>query len=87
MWEMRTLTRDTGGVAFFPWKPEELARVYDTIARELVNQYAVGYVVPRPEEIRRFRQVSVRLVPPARGQARTRTGYAASDADVTGGDE
>jgi Ca-activated chloride channel family protein len=84
-WEMRTLTRDTGGQAFFPWKPEELTGVYATIARELVNQYAVGYVVPRPEESRRFRQVSVRLVPPARGQARTRTGYAARGDEIAGG--
>lgn len=83
-WEMRTLTRDTGGLAFFPAKPEDLKPVYDTIARDLVNQYAVGYVVPRPEETRRFRRVSIRLVPPAKGVARTRTGYAAAVDDGVG---
>jgi Ca-activated chloride channel homolog len=83
-WEMRTLTRDTGGLAFFTVKPEELTQAYDTIARELVNQYALGYVVPRPEETRRFRRVSIRLVPPARGLTRTRAGYAATPGDGAG---
>lgn len=76
-WEMRTLTRDTGGLAFFPEKPDGLTQVYDSITRELVNQYALAYLVPRPEDNRRFRRVSIRLVPPARGMARTRAGYAA----------
>jgi Ca-activated chloride channel family protein len=77
MWELRTLTRDTGGVSFFPWQPDELTRAYDTIAEELVSQYSVGYVVPRPEDTRGFRRVLVRLLPPARGVARTRAGYEA----------
>jgi VWFA-related protein len=84
VWEMRTITRDTGGLAFFTSKPEELKPVFDTIARDLVNQYAVGYVVPRPEETRKFRRVSVRLIPPAKGVTRTRSGYAATPADEVG---
>jgi len=77
-WEMRTLSRDTGGLAFFPAKAEDLKPVYDTIAHDLVNQYAVGYLVPRSEDSRKFRQVAVRLVPPVKGVARTRVGYAAT---------
>jgi hypothetical protein len=77
-WEMRALTRDTGGLACFPAKPNELTRVYDTITRELINQYALGYLVPCPDDSRRFRRVSIRLVAPARGVARTRAGYAAT---------
>jgi Ca-activated chloride channel family protein len=84
VWEMRTITRDTGGLAFFTAKPEELKQVFDIIARDLVNQYAVGYVVPRPDETRRFRRVSIRLVLPARGMARTRAGYAATPHDEVG---
>ena len=84
-WELRRLTRDTGGLASFPWKADELIRVYHTIARELVNQYAVGYVVPRPDETRRFRHVSVQLVPPLQGVARTRVGYAARPEDESSG--
>jgi Ca-activated chloride channel family protein len=81
-WEMRTLSRDTGGLAFFPAKAEDLKPVYDTIAHDLVNQYAVGYLVPRPDDSRKFRQVAVRLVPPVKGVARTRVGYAAAGDDA-----
>jgi VWFA-related protein len=83
-WEMRTLTRDSGGLAFFPVKPEELKQVYDTIAHDLINQYAVGYVVPRTEDNQRFRRVSIRINPPARGMARTRAGYSAMADDGVG---
>ena len=81
-WEMRTLTRDTGGLAFFAAKSEQLKPIYDTIAHDLVNQYAVGYLVPRPEDSRKFRRVSVRVIPPAKGVARTRAGYAATGDDA-----
>jgi hypothetical protein len=40
--------------------------------------------VPRPEETRKFRRVSVRLIPPAKGVTRTRSGYAATPADEVG---
>jgi VWFA-related protein len=85
LWEMRTLTRDTGGLAFFTRGAEELERAYSSIAQDLVNQYAVGYIVPRPGERGTFRQLSVQLVPPARGVARTRAGYTASPEESTGG--
>ena len=37
---------DSGGRAFFPSKATELQGVYDTIARELVNQYTLAYAAP-----------------------------------------
>ena len=83
---MRRLTGDTGGLPFFPRDSDELERAYRSIARDLVNQYAVGYIVPRPDERGRFRQVSVRLVPPARGVARTRAGYTAIGSIEPGAD-
>jgi Ca-activated chloride channel family protein len=39
-----TLTRDTGGRAYFPNSLSELDRVYDLIAEELRTLYSVGYV-------------------------------------------
>lgn len=74
-WQMRTLTRDTGGLAYCPKHIGELEGIFDTIARELVNQYALAYVAPVPGERQTFRRVSIGLVPPARGVARTRPGY------------
>lgn len=79
-WQIRTLTRDTGGFAFFPKRIWELERIYEMIARELVNQYAIAYVAPAPVEGQTFRRVSIGLVPPARGAARTRTGYVVAGA-------
>jgi VWFA-related protein len=77
-WEMRALTSDTGGRAFFPTKATELPGVYDTIARELVNQYTLAYVAPAADQKQALRRISVRLLPPAQGVPRTRTSYLAS---------
>jgi VWFA-related protein len=74
-WALRTLARETGGVAFFPSKRFELEAIYGTIARELVSQYALGYAAPAGENDAVFRHVTVRVLPPARGIARTRSGY------------
>lgn len=74
-WQMRVLTHDTGGLAYFPTRTLALEQTYDTIARELVNQYALAYLAPLPGEGQTFRRVSIGLVPPAQGAARTRTGY------------
>ena len=72
---MRTLSLETGGLAFFPARLEEMRPIYDAIARELVSQYALAYIAPPGDDGPIFRRVSVRLVPPAYGMARTRTGY------------
>jgi Ca-activated chloride channel family protein len=74
-WMMRTLAFETGGQAFLPTQPEEMRSIYDTIARELISQYALAYVAPPEGEDATFRRVSVRLLPPAHGAVRTRTGY------------
>jgi VWFA-related protein len=79
-WQMRTLTRDTGGLAYFPKRIWELERIYETIARELVNQYTLAYVAPVRGKGQPFRRVSVGLVAPAQGVARTRTGYVVAPA-------
>jgi Ca-activated chloride channel family protein len=74
---MRSLARETGGLAFFPLKAAELEQIYSAIARELVSQYALGYVASSPEKRAAFKRVSVRVLPPAEGRARTRSGYVA----------
>ena len=76
-WEMRTLAAETGGLSFFPSRWRELERVYDAVARELANQYALGYV-PAAGGNDSFRRVAVRVLPPASGIPRTRTGYVAA---------
>jgi Ca-activated chloride channel homolog len=72
---LNSLARETGGLAFFPRRADALEGIYASIARELVTQYAVGYVAPDSGPQGVFRHLSVRVVPPAEGMARTRSGY------------
>ena len=74
-WEMRTLATETGGLVFFPTKAVELQGIYNTIARELTHQYALGYVPSAPRHDRPFRRVALKLLPPKEGIPRTRSGY------------
>src|SRR5262245_12000897 len=77
-WEMRTLATETGGLVFFASTALNLSGVYDVITRELTNQYALGYVSSAPRRDGAFNCVTLGLVPPAQGRARTRIGYVAS---------
>lgn len=72
---MRSLARETGGLTFFAAAAHELEAIYGAIGRELVSQYSLGYVPSAPGSLPAFRRVSVRVVPPAQGTARTRSGY------------
>ena len=74
---IRALARETGGLPFFPATAGELDAIYGAIGRELVSQYALGYVAPPVGHEAVFRRISVRVVPPAEGTARTRSGYLA----------
>jgi Ca-activated chloride channel family protein len=82
LWEaaymMRALATETGGRGFFPTVANELPAIYDAIRQELASQYQVGYVPSRPFGDSRFRQVSVRVLPPTSAVARTRSGYVAA---------
>lgn len=82
LWEaaytMRALATEAGGRGFSPATAGELPAIYDSIRRELASQYQVGYVPSRPFGDSRFRQVSVRVLPPTSAVARTRLGYVAA---------
>ena len=73
-WEMGSLARETGGRAFFPASALALQGIYDTIGRELANQYALGYV-SSAAGAGAFRRIGLKLLPPAEGTPRTRAGY------------
>jgi Ca-activated chloride channel homolog len=74
---MRALAQDSGGRIFFPTASAELAGVYSAIAREFASQYDLGYVPAKPGD-GTFRRIAVRVLAPASGIARTRSGYQAS---------
>jgi hypothetical protein len=72
---MRALAQDAGGLIFVPTTATELPAIYDAIARELANQYDLGYVPAKPGGDGAFRRIAVRILPPSRGVTRARSGY------------
>lgn len=72
---MRSLAQETGARAFFPTGIGELAGVYDSIAQELANQYALGYTSKNPKRDGAYRRVIVQLVDQPGARTRTRAGY------------
>jgi Ca-activated chloride channel family protein len=76
---LRRLAVETGGEAFFPESADELAPIYQKVARELATQYLVAYAPTNVARDGRWRSVAVR-VNRANCVARTRTGYYAPTA-------
>ena len=70
-----TLARESGGRLFTPRTARELPGIYDAIGQELSSQYVIGYVPSGQAAAAGFRHVSVGVLEPHAGRARTRTGY------------
>jgi Ca-activated chloride channel homolog len=72
------LAEATGGQAYFPDNLEEVTPVCEQVAREIRNQYTVGYYPTNTAKDGTFRPVDLKVIPPnGRGKlmVRTRTGY------------
>jgi len=73
------LARATGGEAFFPRERSEVVAICESIARDIRNQYTIGYVSGNEARTGLWR--SIRLTAAAAGhdklQVRTRSGYIA----------
>jgi Ca-activated chloride channel family protein len=74
---LRRLCKDTGGIAYFPKEGESVAQISMEIARDLREQYTLGY---KPQNLQRtdaFRKVEVRVTTQGHGslRVRTREGY------------
>jgi Ca-activated chloride channel family protein len=74
---MRALAQETGARAFSAKEADGLAGVYKTIARELANQYSLGYTSTNQRRDGGYRRVVVRVVDLPGLQLRTRAGYLA----------
>ncbi|MGA8013308.1 MAG: VWA domain-containing protein [Candidatus Acidiferrales bacterium] len=73
----------TGGLAYFPDKLEQVTPICEQVAREIRNQYTLGYYPVNTARDGTFRPVQVKVIPPSgRGKlsVRTRTGYYAPKA-------
>jgi len=74
---LRRICKDTGGVAYFPREGESVAKVSGEIARDLREQYSLGYAPQNVERVEAFRKIDVKVSAQRRGSlhVRTRQGY------------
>jgi Ca-activated chloride channel family protein len=77
----------TGGIAFFPRSLEEVDAISSAVARDIRNQYTIGYKPTTPKSAGGYR--TIRVDAKARGygklSVRTRSGYYAGQEQATGG--
>jgi Ca-activated chloride channel family protein len=71
------LSAETGGVAYFPHSLGDVDTIAQDVARDIRNQYVVGYHSSKPSSIEGYRTVHVEVRAPRHGKliVRTRKGY------------
>src|ERR1700722_8746322 len=83
--DLTDLAEATGGLAFFPERLEDVDPVCAEVARDIRNQYTLGYYPTNTATDGTFRAVKVDLIPPkGKGKLslRTRSGYYARKASA-----
>ncbi len=80
---LERLCKETGGIAFIAKPDQDISTIATAIARDLREQYTLGYAPSQIPKANAFRKVAVKVdAPHVRGiHVRTRTGY--STAPVT----
>jgi Ca-activated chloride channel family protein len=63
--QLRTFTKETGGMAFFPRFYGEFPSIFGAIHQALRNQYVLGYEPTNKARDGKFRKIKVELVNPA----------------------
>lgn len=79
---LKALANETGALSFFPTREGDLSVAYQTIGKELAEQYAIGYVSKNPARSGEFRRVTVQIVNRPECRPRTRSGYLADNLRV-----
>lgn len=79
---LESLSSDTGGIAYFPSSLEQVDRIALEIARDIREQYTIGYHPTRPDALGGYRTVRVEAQAPGfkNLSVRTRKGYYAKPA-------
>ncbi len=74
---LEMLSTETGGIAFFPKSIEQIDQIAAEVARDIRNQYTLGYRSTKPTTEPGFRRVQVNAEAKGMGKliVRTRTGY------------
>jgi Ca-activated chloride channel family protein len=74
---LEIIAQHTGGIAFFPKTLDEVDEISKSVARDIRNQYAIGYKPTNPREAGKFRTVRVEAKAKGHGKmtVRTKSGY------------
>jgi Ca-activated chloride channel family protein len=74
---LEMLSTETGGMAYFPKSVEQVDQITAEVARDIRNQYTLGYHSTKPTTEPGFRRVQVNASAKGTGKltVRTRTGY------------
>ena len=74
---LEMMSTETGGIAFFPKSIEQIDQIAAEVARDIRNQYTIGYRSTKPTTEPGFRRVQVTAEAKGLGKltVRTRTGY------------
>ncbi|MGZ4731038.1 MAG: VWA domain-containing protein [Terriglobales bacterium] len=82
-----TIAERTGGIAFFPRTLDEVDAISSTVARDIRNQYTIGYKPTTPRTVSGYRTIRVDARAPGHGKltVRTRSGYYAGQEQAGGG--
>jgi Ca-activated chloride channel homolog len=80
------IAQRTGGIAFFPKTLDEVDEISRTVARDIRNQYAIGYHPTNPRGNGGFRQIRVEAKAKGHGKmtVRTKSGYYAGQQPSAG---
>ena len=75
--DLEMLSTETGGIAYFPRSLDEVGEIASEVARDIRNQYVVGYHSTRAASLGGYRQVHVEAYAPGHKSltVRTRRGY------------
>lgn len=84
---LERICRDTGGIAFKPGAAADVLQTVKTIARDLREQYVLGYAPPMKPRGSAFRKLSVQVERAGlrKVAVRTRSGYVARSSDPSPG--
>ena len=84
---LETIAERTGGIAFFPRTLDEVDAISSTVARDIRNQYTIGYKPTTPKSVGGYRAIRVDARAPGHGKltVRTRSGYYAGQEQASGG--
>jgi Ca-activated chloride channel family protein len=79
---LQRLCKDTGGIAYFPGPRDTVVGISEIIARDLREQYTLGYVPQAINASNSFRKIEVKITATGHGRlhVRTRPGYSPAEA-------